>query len=97
MIFPLHRSVILGCHVIWKMKTTTCLKEGKCQSNGQLQRLLPTRNTPLPVMCGAMAVSFMRYGVSDTNLLKATPTGRYKKSASVLLHTQLLLNPLPGH
>ena len=28
-----------------------------------------TRSTPLPVMCGAMAVSCMRYGVSDTNHL----------------------------
>ena len=53
-----------------KDENTTCPKEGKCQSNGQLQRLLPTKNTPQPVMCGAMAVSFMRYGVSDT---KARP------------------------
>ena len=28
-----------------------------------------TRSTPLPVMCGALAVSCMRYGVSDTNHL----------------------------
>ncbi len=29
-----------------------------------------TRSTPLPVMCGALVVSCMRYGVSDTNRLK---------------------------
>ena len=33
-----------------------------------------TRNTPQPVMCGALGVSCMRYGVSDISLLKPTPT-----------------------
>ena len=31
-----------------------------------------TRSTPLPVMCGALVVSCMRYGVLDTNHLKST-------------------------
>ena len=35
-------------------------------------RLFITRSTPLPVMCGALVVSCMRYGVSDTNLSKIT-------------------------
>ena len=89
------RLVTFGCHVIWKMKTTTCPKEGKCQSSGQLQRLLPTKNTQQPVMCGAMAVSSMRYGVSDTNLLKARPTVGSRGSTHVpeaghCLHTNNL-------
>ena len=37
-----------------------------------LTRPFITRSTPLPVMCGALVVSCMRYGVSDTNHLKAT-------------------------
>ncbi len=28
-----------------------------------------TKSTPLPVMCGALVVSCMKYGVSDSNLL----------------------------
>ena len=35
-----------------------------------LNRPSTTRSTPLPVMCGALVVSCMRYGVSDTNRLK---------------------------
>ena len=37
------------------------------------------RSTPLPVMCGALAVSCMRYGVSDTNLLRIVLIWRYQK------------------
>ena len=33
-----------------------------------------TRSTPLPVMCGALVVSCMRYGVSDTSHLNSTQT-----------------------
>ena len=36
-------------------------------------RLYTIRSTPQPVMCGVLGVSCMRYGVSDTNHLKATP------------------------
>ena len=46
-------------------------KVEKYLSNGQLQKLLTTRNTPLPVMFGALAVCSMRYGVLDTSHLKA--------------------------
>ena len=35
-----------------------------------------TRSTPLPVMCGALAVSCMKYGVWDTNLSRCTLTLR---------------------
>ena len=31
-----------------------------------------TRNIPLPVMCGVMVVSCMRYGVLDISLLRLT-------------------------
>ena len=34
------------------------------------------RSTPLPVMCGALVVSCMRYGVSDTNLLRCSQMQR---------------------
>jgi hypothetical protein len=34
-------------------------------------RQYTTRSTPLPVMCGALDVSCMRSGVSDTSRLKA--------------------------
>ena len=37
-----------------------------------LYRPSTTRSTPLPVMCGALVVSCMRYGVLDTNRLKGT-------------------------
>ena len=37
-----------------------------------LCRLFTTRSTQLPVMCGALVVSCMRYGVSDINHLKVT-------------------------
>ena len=40
-------------------------------------RLFTTRSTPLPVMCGALDVSCMRYGVLDTNHLKPTIILRY--------------------
>ena len=33
-------------------------------------RLSITRSTPLPVMCGVLVVSCMKYGASDTNHLK---------------------------
>ena len=40
-------------------------------------RLCTTRSTPLLVMCGAMELSCMRYGVWDTNLLKSTITAKF--------------------
>ena len=39
-------------------------------------RQFSTRSTPLQVMCGALVVSCMRYGVSDMNHLSASPTQR---------------------
>ena len=45
-------------------------KEEGFPSSGQLQKPFTTRNTPLPVMSGAMAVCSMKCGVLDTNLLK---------------------------
>ena len=52
------------------MRTTMYPKVEKFLSSGQLQRPFTTRSTPLPVMSGAMVVCSMRYGVSDTNLLR---------------------------
>ena len=39
-------------------------------------RLSISRSIPLPVMCGAMALSCTRYGAWDTSHLKDTPTPR---------------------
>ena len=58
------------------MLATMFPKEGRSQSNGQHQKPSTTRSTPLPAMCGALVVSCMRYGVSDTNRLKDTPMYR---------------------
>ena len=44
---------------------------------GFLNRPFTTRSTPLPVMCGALAVSCMRYGVLDMHLLRITPILKY--------------------
>ena len=70
------RFVTLGCHVILRRITTTFLVEEKCRSNGQHQKLLLTRSTRQPVMCGAMAVFSTRCGALDINPLKKTPTRR---------------------
>ena len=59
------------------MMTTMCLMEGRFLSSGQHQKLLPFASTPQPVMCGAMAVCCMRYGVLDTDLSRKCPTKRY--------------------
>ena len=37
-------------------------------------RLSTIKSIPQPVMCGALGVSYMRYGVLDMSCLKATPT-----------------------
>ena len=46
-------------------------------SSGLHQRLSTTRSTPQPVMCGAMGVCCMRYGVWDTSHLNFKATLRY--------------------
>ena len=56
--------------------------EGRFPSNGVHQKQYFRESTPQPVMCGAMDVYSMRYGVLDTNLLKAT---RLKRSVSLSL------------
>ena len=43
-----------------------------------------TRSTRLPVMCGATAVSCMRYGVSDTNHLRLIVMQRLEHTHAVL-------------
>ena len=45
------------------MKAIMFLREVRFQSGGQLQKPFTTRNTPLPVMSGAMAACSMRSGV----------------------------------
>ena len=59
------------------MKTTMSPMVAKYQSSGQLQKLLTSKNTPLPVMSGAMGVCSMRFGVWDTSLLKVLQIPRY--------------------
>ena len=71
------------------MLATMFPKEGRSQSNGQHQMPSTTRSTPLPVMCGALVVSCMRYGVSDTNRLKDTLTYR-----SASYYTMALRQPM---
>ena len=44
--------------------------ETGCVVTCSFHRPFTTRSTPLPVMCGALAVSCMRYGVLDTNHLR---------------------------
>jgi hypothetical protein len=50
----------------------------------RFQKLLPhtrpytTRDTPPPVMCGALVVSCMRYGASDTSHLRIYPMLMYE-------------------
>ena len=53
------------------MRITTSPMVARYQSSGRLQKPFTTKNTPLPVMFGAMAVCSMRYGVSDANHLRA--------------------------
>ena len=67
----IHRSVTLGWPEISLRMTTMCPREARSPSSGQLQRHSYSASTPPPVMCGAMAVYCTRYGVSDTNPLKA--------------------------
>ena len=59
-----------------------------------LCRLCTIRSTPQPVMCGVLGVSCMRYGVSDTNHLKATPIQTY---VNIIHHTnsEWCYNALP--
>ena len=64
------RLLTLACLEIWLKQTTTCHKAAKCQSNGQPQKHCIIGNTPLPVMSGATAVCFMRYGVWEKNRLE---------------------------
>ena len=52
------------------MRPTMCPKVESYQSSGQLQKPFTTRNTPLPVMSGAMGACSMRFGVWDSNLLR---------------------------
>ena len=41
-----------------------------------IDRLFTSRSTPLLVMCGAMELSCMRYGVWDTNHLRTSPMSK---------------------
>ena len=55
------------------MLNTTSQKVVLFRFDGQHQKLCTIVNTPQPVMYGAMDVYSMRYGASDTNLLKLVP------------------------
>ena len=59
------------------MKIITSQVVERSPLNGLPLRPYITKSTPQPVMCGVMAVSFTRYGVSDINLLKVLGTWRY--------------------
>ena len=56
------RLQTLACLELCKTLTIMSLVVGKSLWNGQLQRLFTTRSTPLPVTCGALGQSSMRYG-----------------------------------
>ena len=71
------RLLTLGCLETWQMPSTIYQRVGPSPSDGLLQRQCTTVSTRLPVTCGAMAVSSMRYGVSDTNPLKAAQTLKF--------------------
>ena len=60
---PPSRLLTLACLELCKTLTTMSLVEGKSLWNGQLQRLSTTRSTRLPVMCGALEFSCMKYGL----------------------------------
>ena len=57
------------------------------------QRPYTTRSTPQPVMCGALGVSCMRFGVSDTSHLKAAIILRYNDTISSVVITKALQIP----
>ena len=63
------------------------------QSNGQLRRPSITRNTPLLVISGAMAVYCMRYGVWDVNHLQNSTTLRHLKAIGCENAVAELLQP----
>ena len=71
------------------MPNTTFQKAVQFPSGGQHQKLCIIASTRLPVMCGAMAVYSMRYGVLDTNLLRTAQT---HKSVSVKYHALVILH-----
>ena len=58
------------------MPNTTLQKVVLFPFGGQLQRLCTIASIRLPVMCGAMAVCSMRYGVLDTSLLRVVQIHR---------------------
>ena len=55
------------------MKSTSQLVV-RSHSSGVPQRQFSAESIQLPVMCGAMVVCCMRYGVLDTNRLKVMTT-----------------------
>ena len=59
------------------MRPTMYPKVESSQSSGQLQKPFTTRNTPLPVMSGAMGACSMRFGVWDSNHLRDQETLRF--------------------
>ena len=61
--------------VLWL--STICMMFHEIEQTIILYRLLTTRSTRLLVTCGAMELSCTRYGVWDTNHLRASPIHRY--------------------
>ena len=73
------------------MMISMCLMEELSQFAGLPLRPSLINNTPQPVMCGAMAVSSMRYGASDTNLLRQPKSERYVLLQPMLISVTLVL------
>ena len=63
--------------VKWTAPEVNCSISPNRHCKCHMCRLCSIRSTLQPVMCGVLDVSCMRYGVSDTNHLKDTPTLRY--------------------
>ena len=77
MTYTITRLLILECRGILLMMISMCLMEELSQFAGLPLRPSLINNTPQPVMCGATAVYSMRYGASDTNLLRQLKLERY--------------------
>ena len=73
------RLLILECRGILLMMISMCLMEELSQFAGLPLRPSLINNTPQPVMCGVMAVSSMKSGALDTNLLRPSLSSRSLK------------------
>ena len=85
------RLLTLECLEIWQMRPTMSPMEVWYQSSGQLQKPFTTRNTPLPVMSGAMAACSMRSGASVGSHLKNWKISRYTHTHVLMYSTSTII------